>query len=191
MNCHPAKSMIIALALSGSVAIQLAAEPNPPPTQDRPETASAEEMQQATRDAEREARREALRAKRESELEQVWSSLSIEEKAQMIRLFQGVKELPKEEAKTLQDGINKFMRLPPDVREATRSNYKIWTNMTKEQRDAARDQYRLLKREFEANWKKNHPGEEIPQFPFRVDKQGKVVQPEVQPEAAPTDQTKK
>lgn len=186
MNHHMTKFILIALIANAAVSAHLLAENQPAPTTTQaPATpASSSDLERTQRDAERAARREQERVKREQEtakkdadLNAVWSSLSVEEKAQMVKLFQGVKELPKEEAKTINDGIAQFLKLPAEVREAIRGNYKTWTAMTPQQRDAAREEYRQLKRQFDANWKTKHPGEEPPPFPFRIDKSGKVIPP--------------
>jgi hypothetical protein len=188
MNHHMTKFILIALIANAAISAHLLAEnetaPAPTATQNPATPASSSDLERAQRDDERAARREQERIKREqdtakkdADLNAVWSSLSVEEKAQMVKLFQGVKELPKEEAKIINDGIAQFLKLPAEVREAIRGNYKTWTTMTPQQREAAREEYRQLKRQFDADWKSKHPGEEPPAFPFRIGKDGKVIPP--------------
>jgi hypothetical protein len=189
MKKFAAKLILTALILHGGVAICLRAAPEaavPATTNTVQATpaSSATDIERAKHEAERAERREQERlkreqdrAKKETELNSMWATMTVEEKSQVVRLFQGIKELPKEEVKTINDGISQFLKLPPDVREAIRGNYKVWVNMTPQQREAAREEYRQLKRTYEADWKKAHPGEEVPAFAFRIDKDGKVIPP--------------
>jgi hypothetical protein len=183
--------IVTALILQGGAAVCLRAAPeavSPDANAAKAKEtapASASDLEHAQREAERTARREQERLKREqervkkeTELNSVWATMSTDEKAQVVRLFNGIKELPNEEVKTINDGINQFLKLPPEVREAIRGNYKVWVNMTPQQRNAAREEYRQLKRAYEADWKKAHPSEEVPPFAFRIDQDGKVIPPQ-------------
>jgi hypothetical protein len=141
---------------------------------------TAAEQERALAQAERERKRQEERLKREAECNSFWQTLSLEDKQEMIRLFNGLRELPREEAKLIRDGINAILRLSPAEREGVRENYRIWVNMTPEQRQKARDEYRRLKRDFERAWKRDHPQEEMPPFPFRLAESGKVIPPPAQ-----------
>ncbi len=177
MNALSHSFIVTGMAVLILMALHVKAEPVADPVQVTQATGSATDLEKEKREAERAAQREADRLRREAELNNVWSSLSTEEKAQMVRLFQGLRELPREESKTITDGINQFMRLPPDMREAARNNYKVWMSLTPQQRDEARNEYRRLKREFETEWKRNNPDTEPPAYPFRLDREGKVIPP--------------
>jgi hypothetical protein len=107
------------------------------------------------------------RAALEERLNNTWNAMPLEEKARAMRLHRGLRELPPDERKFINERIDHVLKMSPQEREKLRQNYQRWQEMTPEERQRAREEFRKHRKEFEEKWRKEHPGEELPPFPFR------------------------
>lgn len=106
------------------------------------------------------------RAPDEAQLDQKWNALSAREKASAMRLYQALRQMPAEERKFINERIERFLQMPAEERRKLKENNERWQKMTPEEREKAREKYRQRRAEFEARWRKEHPGQEPPPFPF-------------------------
>ena len=107
------------------------------------------------------------RATLEERLNNAWNSMPLEEKGRVMRLHRGLRELPPDERKFINERIDRVLKMSPEQRQQLRQNYQRWQAMTPEQRQQAREEFRKRRQEFEQKWRKEHPGEEPPPFFFR------------------------
>ena len=102
----------------------------------------------------------------ETQLNQAWGALSSREKAAALRLHGALRQMPAEERKFLHERIERFMQMSPEERHKLKENNDRWQKMTPEERQQARDKFAQRRKEFEEKWRKEHPGQESPPFPF-------------------------
>jgi hypothetical protein len=102
----------------------------------------------------------------EAQLDQKWKSLPARDKAATLRLSAALRQMPPEERKFIHDRIERFMEMPVEERRKLRENNERWQKMTPEEKQQAREQFKQRRKEFEETWKKEHPGEPVPPFPF-------------------------
>ena len=107
------------------------------------------------------------RAALEERLNNAWTSMPLEEKMGVMRLHRGLRELPPDERKFINERIDRVLKMSPQEREKLRQNYQRWQEMTTEERQRAREEFRKRRKEFEQKWRKEHPGEEVPPFPLQ------------------------
>ncbi|MBM3858865.1 MAG: DUF3106 domain-containing protein [Verrucomicrobia bacterium] len=106
----------------------------------------------------------------EAQLNQKWDALSARDKASALRFHQTFRQMPAEERKFINDRIERFMQMPADERRKLKENNERWKKMPPTERQQAREQYEQRRKEFEAKWRQEHPGEEPPPFPFHKSK---------------------
>lgn len=102
----------------------------------------------------------------ETQLNQMWTALSPREKAAVLRMNQALRRMPAEERKFIHDRVERFMEMTPEERRKLKENNDRWQKMTDEEKQQAREKYRLRRKEFEEKWRKEHPGEQPPPFPY-------------------------
>ncbi|MCX7887623.1 MAG: DUF3106 domain-containing protein [Verrucomicrobiae bacterium] len=103
----------------------------------------------------------------EAQLDQTWNSLTPREKAQALRFYQALRQMPPDERKFITERIERFIHMSPEERRKLKENQERWQKMTPEEREKARERYRQRREEFEAKWRKEHPGQEPPAFLFQ------------------------
>lgn len=106
----------------------------------------------------------------EAQLDQKWNGLSPRDKASAMRFHQTFRQMPAEERKFINDRIERFMQMPADERRKLKENNERWKKMPPTERQQAREQYEQRRKEFEEKWRKEHPGQEPPPFPFQKNK---------------------
>jgi hypothetical protein len=153
-SCAVASFVTFAIVIRGQDQ-QPTQQPTPPPTQ-QPAPARGG-VPQSPQD----------RAALEERLNKAWNSMSLEEKARAMRLHRGLRELPPDERKFINERIDRVLKMSTEQRRQLRQNYQRWQAMTPEQRQQAREEFRKRRQEFEQKWRKEHPGEEPPPFFFR------------------------
>jgi hypothetical protein len=134
---------------------------------------------------ERAAMTDEQRAQIEQRLNEVWSKLSVREKSQLMKLQHALREMPPEERKFIHDRVERFLNMSPEERQKLNENHDRWQKMTAEERQQAREKFSQHRKEFEEKWRREHPGEEPPPFPFHKGRSGSPTTPPVQSPAAP------
>ena len=99
-----------------------------------------------------------------------WNSLSLDQKARLMRLHRALTQMPPEERKFIHDRVERFLNMSPEDRARLKQNAERWKNMTPEEREQARQKFHERRKEFEQKWRQEHPGEEPPPFPFHRQK---------------------
>ena len=107
----------------------------------------------------------------ETKLNEAWNALSPRDKASALRLHNALRQMPPEERKIIHERIERFIQMSPDERHKLKENNDRWQKMTPEQRQQARDKFNQRRKEFEDKWRKEHPGQEPPPFPYHHRKQ--------------------
>ena len=102
----------------------------------------------------------------ETKLNEMWNVLSPHDKASALRLHSTLRQMPAEERKFIHERIERFMQMPAEERRKLKENNERWEKMTPEQRQQARDKFSQHRKEFEEKWRKEHPGQEPPPFPY-------------------------
>jgi hypothetical protein len=110
------------------------------------------------------------RAQIEEQLNKTWSSMPLESKVRIMRLYRAMNDLPPDERRFIHDRIERFLNMSPEERERLQRNRKEWEKRSPEERERAREQFRKRRQEFEQKWRQEHPGEEPPPFPFHRQK---------------------
>ena len=124
------------------------------------------------------------RAQLEQGLNDAWNTMPLEQKSHLMRLHRALNQMPPEERRFIHDRIERFLNMSPKDRERLKKNAERWQQMTPEEREQAREKFRRHRKEFEERWKREHPGEEPPPFPFRP--QSAPPPPAPEPENKPT-----
>ena len=120
------------------------------------------------------------RAQMEQQFNETWSSLPFESKMHLMRLHRALSEMPPDERRFIHDRIEHFLNMTPAERERLTQLRKKWEQMTPEDRQKARDEYRKRRQAFEEKWRQENPGKEPPPFPHNPG-----GPPPLQGEAAP------
>jgi hypothetical protein len=102
----------------------------------------------------------------ESQLNQAWSGMPLRDKASALRLYNALRQMPPEERKFVHERIERFMQMSPDERRKLKENNELWQKMTPEERQQAREKFTQRRKEFEEKWRKEHPGQQPPPFPY-------------------------
>jgi hypothetical protein len=108
----------------------------------------------------------ATAAPNEAQLDNTWNGLSTRDKASAMRFYQALRQMPTDERKFINERIERFMQMSPDERRKLKENNERWKKMPPEERQQAREKYEQRRKEFEEKWRKEHPGQEPPPFPF-------------------------
>ena len=106
------------------------------------------------------------RAQLEERLNNEWRAMPLEGKVRVMRLHRATHEMAPEDRKFIHDRVERYLNMPPEERERLKQNRQKWEGMTPEQRQQAREKFQQRRKEFEENWRRDHPGEEPPPFPF-------------------------
>jgi hypothetical protein len=104
------------------------------------------------------------RAVTEERLNSTWNSMPVEEKMRVMRLHRGLRVLPPEERRAINERIDHFLNLSPQEQQKLQQNYQRWQQMTPEQRQRAREEFNKRRKDFEERWRREHPGEQPPPF---------------------------
>jgi DNA repair exonuclease SbcCD ATPase subunit len=141
--------LLVGMAVASARAQQQpSAPPPPPPTVDQ---AKPRQKLPLT---------EEQRALAEQRLDAKWSRMTLEGKTQLMRLHRALAEMPPDERKFIHDRIERFLNMTTAERARLQQNRKKWEQMTPEERQRAREEFRNRRQEFEQQWRRNHPGEE-------------------------------
>jgi hypothetical protein len=117
------------------------------------------------------------RALMEQRLDARWNRLTLEGKAQLMRLHRALAEMPPEERKFIHDRIERFLTMTPAERAQLQQNRKRWEEMTPTERQRAREEFRSRQQEFEQQWRQSHPGEDSQANPPPADNSGTPSSP--------------
>jgi len=104
------------------------------------------------------------RAAQEEKANGAWNAMSLEEKMRVMRLHRGLRALPPNERKQINDRIDHFLNMSQQERQQLQQNLQRWQSMTPEERQHARDEFRKRRKAFEEKWRQEHPGQEPPPF---------------------------
>src|ERR1017187_9077796 len=108
---------------------------------------------------------EEQRAQAEQRLDATWNKMSLDGKTRLMRLHRALAEMPPEERKFIHDRIERFLTMSQAERDKLKQNRQQWEQMSPEQRQSAREEYRKHRQEFEDQWRRDHPGEDLPTNP--------------------------
>jgi uncharacterized protein with von Willebrand factor type A (vWA) domain len=100
----------------------------------------------------------------EARLNNAWQQLPLREKMLLMKMQGALREMPAEERKFIHERIERFINMSPEEREKLKQNHDRWSQMTAEEREKARQEYAKRREAFLEKWRKEHPGEEPPQF---------------------------
>jgi hypothetical protein len=103
---------------------------------------------------------EEQRAQVEQRLNEAWAKMPVEAKSRMMRLHRALTEMPPDERKFVHDRIERFLNMSQAEREKLKLNKQKWEQMTPEERQKAREEFRKHSQEFEQQWHREHPGED-------------------------------
>ena len=102
------------------------------------------------------------RAELEQRLDAAWGKMTLEGKTRLMRLHRALSEMPPDERKFIHDRVERFLNMSPAEREKLTQNRQQWEQMSPEQRQDAREEFRKRRQEFEERWHREHPGEDSP-----------------------------
>ena len=105
---------------------------------------------------------EEQRAQLEQRLDAAWSKMSVEGKTRLMRLHRALAEMPPEERIFIHDRIERFLNMSPAEREKLKQNRQQWEQMSPEQRQSAREEFRKRRQEFEQRWNQEHLAGGVP-----------------------------
>jgi len=125
---------------------------------------------------------DADRVQQEKHLDEMWGNLSLEAKTHLMQLHRALRELPSEDRRFIQDRVGKFLEMSAQEREKLKKNKQYWEKMTPEQRERARAQFEQRRRAFEAKWRREHPGQDPPPFPYQKKSNSPSQPPTEEPE---------
>ncbi len=103
---------------------------------------------------------EEQRAQMEQRLNDAWAKMPVETKSRLMRLHRALSEMPPEERKFVHDRIERFLNMSQAEREKLKQNKQKWEQMTPEERQTAREEFRKHRQEFEQQWNRTHPGDD-------------------------------
>jgi Spy/CpxP family protein refolding chaperone len=103
---------------------------------------------------------EEQRAQMEQRLNDAWAKMPVETKSRLMRLHRALSEMPPDERKFVHDRIERFLNMSQSEREKLKQNKQKWEQMTPEERQAAREEFRKHRQEFEQQWHRTHPSED-------------------------------
>jgi len=126
------------------------------------------------------------RAQREERLNKAWQEMPLESKEHLLRLHHAMHEMPPEDRKFIHDRVERYLNMQPEERERLNQNRQKWEQMSADQRQQAREKFQQRRKEFEEQWRKEHPGQEPPPFPFRHNNKPATPAPET-PAAPPAE----
>lgn len=143
-------TLMLCIALAVATALSNAQVPThmPAPAHHKPPPLSEEE-----------------RAKLAERVEKEWAALPLEAKLRLMKLNRALREMPPEERRFIHDRVEKFLMMSAEERAMLRRNKQRWEQMTPEERQRARELFERRRKEFEAKWREEHPGEPVPPFP--------------------------
>lgn len=121
--------------------------PPPPPAPVQPGDQAKPKVRQPITDEQRGQRLDAQ-----------WSKLSVETKMHLMRLHRALVEMPPDERKFIHDRIERFLNMSPAERERLQQNRLKWDQMSAEERQKAREEFRKRRQEIEDKWNRDHPG---------------------------------
>jgi hypothetical protein len=98
----------------------------------------------------------------EQQLNETWDKLSVVEKRRLLHLQRALQQMPPEERRFIHERIEHFLTMTPAERDRLRQNRERWEKMSPEDRDRARQEFRQRRKEFEEQWRREHPDSEPP-----------------------------
>jgi hypothetical protein len=120
---------------------------------------------------------EQQRALLEQRLDAQWSRMSLEGKQHVMRLHRALTEMPPDERKFIHDRVERFLNMTPAERARLQQNKQSWEQMTPEQRQQAREEFRRRRQEFEQKWSREHTVVEPQGNPPPAESIGSTAQP--------------
>jgi hypothetical protein len=143
--------LLTLLLLGATVGTALAQQtpPSPPSTGDSTNKPRAKS-----------AMTEEQRAQVEQRLNDAWAKMPVEAKSRLMRLHRALTEMPPDERKFVHDRIERFLNMSQAEREKLKQNKQKWEQMTPDERQKAREEFRKHSQEFEQQWHREHSNED-------------------------------